>query len=60
MAINEGLMVSTIYITDMEGHKMDVSYFLEINEDRLGTPNKATFKLMIIRTGPRNNEVRIR
>lgn len=23
---------------------MDVSYFHEIHEDRLGTPNKATFK----------------
>lgn len=44
MAINEGVMVSTCYITDMEGHKIDLSYFHEINKDRLGTPNKATFK----------------
>lgn len=44
MAINEGVMVSTSYITDMEGHEMDVSYFHKINEDRLGTPNKVTFK----------------
>lgn len=44
MAINEGVMVSTSNITDMEGHKMDVSYFHEMNENRLGTPNKATLK----------------